>query len=146
MEITEDWLYKNATETSIKRGREIYRTQMIRPMRVEHGFVATVYGSEDYEINFRKKKDSFNVTCSCPYSLEGVCKHIVAVTLGILEDVIEESPQAVKNGLSDLEKSLDVDFFENYYEGVSAALKAEFPRERLEQNNSLRMRFLQALR
>jgi len=146
MEITEDWLYKNATESSIKRGRDIYRNQMIRPMRVEHGFVATVYGSDDYEINFRKGKDDFSVTCSCPYSFEGVCKHIVAVTLGILENVIEESPQAVKNGLSDLEKSLDVDFFKNYYEGASELIKAEFPRERLEVNNSLRMRFLQALR
>ena len=146
MDITEDWLYKNATETSITRGREIYRNQLIRPMRVEDGFVATVYGSEDYEINFRKRKTGFGVTCSCPYSLEGVCKHIVAVTLGILENVIEESPQAVKNGLSDLEKSLDADFFENYYEMASEELKVEFPRERLEQNNSLRMRFLQALR
>ncbi len=146
MEITEDWLYQNATETSLKRGREIYRTQMIRPMRVEHGFVATVYGSEDYEINFRREKDDFKVTCSCPYSFDGVCKHIVAVTLGILENVIEESPQAVKNGLSDLEKSLDVDFFAHYYEGASEKLKKEFPRERLELNNSLRMRFLQALR
>ena len=146
MEITEDWLYKNATETSLNRGREIYRNQMIRPMRIEHGFVATVYGSEDYEINFRKAKDDFSVTCSCPYSFEGVCKHIVAVTLGILENVIEESPQAVKNGLSDLEKSLDVDFFKNYYEDASEELKAEFPRERLQVNNSLRMRFLQALR
>ncbi len=146
MEITEDWLYKNATESSIKRGREIYRTQMIRPMRVEHGFVAKVYGSADYEINFKEGKDDFNVTCSCLYSFEGVCKHIVAVTLGILENAIEESPQAVKNGLSDLEKSLDARFFEKYYEEASEKMKAEFPRERLEQNNSLRMRFLQALR
>ena len=146
MEITEDWLYENATESSIKRGRDIYQNQMIRPMRVEHGFVATVYGSEDYEINFTKKKDEFSVTCTCPYSLEGVCKHIVAATFGILENVIEESPQAVKNGLSDLEKSLDVDFFKNYYDEASEELKAEFPRERLEMNNSLRMRFLQALR
>lgn len=146
MEITEDWLYKNATESSILRGREIYQNQMVRPMRVERGFVATVYGSEDYEIVFRKGTNDFSVSCSCPYSFEGVCKHIVAVTLGILENVIEESPQGVKNGLSDLEKSLDANFFENYYERASEDLKAEFPRERLETNNSLRMRFLQALR
>jgi len=146
MDITEDWLYENATERSIIKGREIYQSQMIRPMRVEHGFVATVYGSEDYEVNFRKEKDDFSTSCSCPYSFKGVCKHIVAVTLGILENVIEESPQAVKNGLSDLEKSLDINFFENYYEGASEDLKIEFPRERLEKNNSLRMRFLQALR
>ncbi|MGK0363697.1 MAG: putative Zn finger protein [Saprospiraceae bacterium] len=146
MDITEDWLYINATESSLKRGREIYRNQMIRPMRVEDGFVAMVYGAVDYEVYFRKRKTGFGVTCSCPYSFDGVCKHIVAVTLGILENVIEESPQAVKNGLSDLEKSLDVDFFEKYYEGVKDEVKAEFPREKLEHNNSLRMQFLQALR
>lgn len=146
MEITEDWLYQNATENSLKRGRDIYRNQMIRPMRVEDGFVATVYGSDDYEVVFQKKNTGFRVTCSCPYSLKGICKHIVAVALGILENEIEESPQAVKNGLSDLEKSLDNNFFENYYDGANEEVKVEFPRERLEQNNSLRMRFLQALR
>ncbi len=146
MKIPKDYLVENTTPESLKRGREIFYRQFIRPLKTKTGYNLIVHGTGDYEVDIRFADGKAVTECSCPYSGEGKCKHIVAVVLAIQDGQVDRNPSGFKTGLSDLERSNDADFLVKYYDTAPQRAKEEFERADLVTNQSLRMRFLQFVR
>ncbi|MCP4438803.1 MAG: hypothetical protein GY810_07650 [Aureispira sp.] len=59
-------------------------------------FEATVFGTEDYDVQVKMDKDQniLSSACSCPYEWSEICKHIVAVLYYVQDsEMYEQSPK-----------------------------------------------------
>lgn len=122
------------TEQSFQRGLRYFEEGRAKiteasPSRI----VATVMGTENYRVEI--DLDKFSATCSCPYDLEGYCKHIVAAFLAIdnepekVDRMMDECSEVLKKMHTLLESAEPND------------LKDFFGRE-LVANSDLRARFM----
>lgn len=85
MNLTINWLIANATETSFERGEE-YQDAVSKLQKQGNKYTATVHGTEKYKVEVVESADDIYTHCTCPYDYEGICKHIVAVGLNIVEE------------------------------------------------------------
>ncbi len=73
----------------VQRGEEYYKSKMIEELVLspDGNFTAQVFGSEDepYNILVEKNKSGevLGFSCSCPYDMGDICKHLVAVFIAI---------------------------------------------------------------
>lgn len=96
---SETAIRQHATRQSFERGQEYYHSGAVGFL-VQRGKVlsAQVEGSEiePYHVTIEFSSDEIvNALCTCPYSFEGWCKHIVATLLAGLHqpDQIEQRPE-----------------------------------------------------
>src|SRR5712691_8406682 len=84
-----------ATEMSYDRGEEYANDGAVRNLVLEgETYRAHVYGTHRYTVRLWDESGAIGSSCTCPYDWGGVCKHIVAVMLSVLEQ--QELGHAVK--------------------------------------------------
>lgn len=94
-EFDEEVIRDLATETSYDRGEAYANYGAVRNLVIEGDtYRAHVYGTHRYTVRVRDESGALGSSCTCPYDWGGVCKHIVAVMLSVLEQ--QEFGQAVK--------------------------------------------------
>lgn len=104
-EITEDIIRDLATTSSYLRGIEYFEDGEVDRVWIENGkYHAYVQGAELYKVTISGKKGNIQTTCSCPYDWEGVCKHVVAVMLTVLN---EKKAEEHKTKLQEITKLLE---------------------------------------
>lgn len=85
-EFTINTLRELANTTSFKRGQGYYRDGAVSKLKGSGGVVtARVLGSENYRVELDLNGRRLKTSCSCPYDYDGVCKHVVAVGLALLD-------------------------------------------------------------
>jgi hypothetical protein len=89
MKLTKSWLQTNAIDSSYSRGRS-YQTSVRKLKKEGDTYTAKVDGSETYTVDITESADAIHTHCTCPYDYGGICKHIVAVGLNILEGNFKE--------------------------------------------------------
>ncbi len=106
--LNEATIRRNATAESLAKGEAYYRRgSVVDLIQRDHVIQAFVEGSVAKPYQVTLGFDSGGLTsahCSCPYSFEGWCKHIVATLLTCLHqpETIEECPtlEQLLNGLN----------------------------------------------
>jgi uncharacterized Zn finger protein len=95
MAITKNWLKKVANAKSFSRGEDYY-DEVADLTKIGNVYSAVVYGTEEYEVTITDFPTSDpSADCDCPYDLDGVCKHIVAVGLNIIDGNFEEEESII---------------------------------------------------
>lgn len=89
MKLTKNWLQTNAIDSSYTRGRS-YRTSVRKLKKEGDTYTAKVDGSDTYKVEITESSEAIYTHCTCPYDYGGICKHIVAVGLNILEGNFKE--------------------------------------------------------
>jgi SWIM zinc finger len=90
MAITKNWLKKVANAKSFSKGEDYYDA-VDDLTKIGNVYSAVVYGSEEYEVTITDFPTSDpSAYCDCPYDHDGICKHIVAVSLNIVDGNFEE--------------------------------------------------------
>lgn len=80
-----------------ERGEEIYARGGVRNLTFQGNgeWEAIVLGSQAYETSIRLDGEYVaDYDCDCPYDWGPVCKHIVAMSLALLERILEEDGEA----------------------------------------------------
>lgn len=73
------------TVDSFDRGLQYHKQGRVKGLRLSGGVVsASVLGTQWYKVEINIDH-GFKSTCTCPYDLEGYCKHIVAALLALRE-------------------------------------------------------------
>lgn len=103
-----DSLKDMCTEQSFQRGLRYFQEGRVKIFKASPSCIAAIVaGSENYRVEI--DLDKFHAFCTCPYDLEGFCKHIVAAFLAIDDDkktvdsMMDESRQELKKMHSLLE-------------------------------------------
>jgi hypothetical protein len=91
MQLTQNWIQNQATAQSYARGRG-YTGEVSKLIKQGDIYTATVDGTSKYKVKIIQNNNGIEAHCNCPYELEGICKHIVAVSLNILNGQFKEMP------------------------------------------------------
>jgi uncharacterized Zn finger protein len=97
--VTESDIRALANTQSFERGEDYYHDDLVFELvRRGNDFTAKVEGSEyePYRVQVTIVNDSIIATsCTCPYDWDGICKHIVATLLAIINEpeTIVEKPE-----------------------------------------------------
>ncbi len=85
MAITKEWLKKAANTQSFSKGQGYY-DDVDELIKAGNTYSAVVLGSDDYEVSITDNPVGEPLAhCDCPYDYDGICKHIVAVGLNIID-------------------------------------------------------------
>lgn len=93
MEITTELLQSLSTAQSFERGENLYDDLCVDYLtRKGSQFMGKVEGARLYSVQVDLAGERFSATCTCPYSGEfaGLCKHIIAVGISIIEGEYDE--------------------------------------------------------
>lgn len=127
MNVTEDAIRDLCTDAVYERGENYLAEGRIRrASRFGETVTAVVSGSRDYDVRLDLSATGFDPRCSCPYDGPGVCKHAVAVLLGLADGPPDDERERIDAVL----------------EGADADALREFLRDELRTNPSLRDRLL----
>ena len=153
MKLTINWLIANATETSFERGEE-YQDAVSKLQKQGNKYTATVHGTEKYKVEVVESADDIYAHCTCPYGYEGICKHIVAVGLNIVEEnyveinsieTIEQQANPLQN--EDENEPVETDtFYEKEFLKARSDKREAFIRMLFVQDANLCRRFLSYIR
>lgn len=93
-------------EAILNRGYQYFKQGLVaEPDQIAHGeFETIVEGTDDYTVRIRLKNDTITeFSCTCPYDMGPVCKHVAAVIfelqqneLGLVKNAKKGSPVAKK--------------------------------------------------
>ncbi|MCI4667490.1 MAG: hypothetical protein MRZ79_04960 [Bacteroidia bacterium] len=76
-----------------RRGMNYYREGRLRKLiKIEQVYQAEILGSQNYFTQILFEGGEFQGYCTCPYSENKWCKHLVATALGINDEAYEEIP------------------------------------------------------
>ncbi len=122
------------TEQSFQRGQRYFEEGRVKireasPSRI----VAGVIGNDSYQVEI--DLDRFSANCSCPYDLEGYCKHIIAAFLAI-----ENEPERVDRMMSQF--SLELQSLQALLDKTDPDALCGFLLQEMQSNPSLRARFM----
>lgn len=113
-----DWFQRKI----LYRGLDYYKNHRVkRIVQVDNGYLATVDGSEDYEvfIEVNDNDEVVSMTCNCPYAKKGhYCKHEAAVLFEIYgeEEVIDdENPYEYDDEYDEDEEEYEYDYGYRHY-------------------------------
>ncbi len=134
-------------ETILKRGLSYFKKGYVsEPEEITTGvYQAIVSGSEDYTVELEIKNGQIiEHTCTCPYDMGPVCKHIASVLFYLQKDILtidpERSPKQKaqpKEKKPSLLKQVD-----EILETISHNELKQFIREQVKKNPSFRNTFL----
>ena len=89
MKLTKNWLQTNAIDSSYSRGRS-YQTSVRKLRKEGNTYTAKVDCSDTYKVEITESSDAIYTHCTCPYDHDGICKHVVAVGLNIIDGNFKE--------------------------------------------------------
>jgi hypothetical protein len=122
------------TEQSFQKGMRYFEEGRVKITWASPSLiVATVIGTDNYRVEI--DLDDFSAVCSCPYDLEGYCKHIVAAFLAI-----DNEQENVDNMMDDYSQELDK--MHALLERIEPNALNHFFRKELETHQDLRARFM----
>lgn len=79
--------FQLASPTSYRRGEEYFNDGAVEKIWLEDGvYKAIVQGTRRYTVSVCIQGEDIKTECTCPYEMEGICKHIVAAILALAED------------------------------------------------------------
>lgn len=134
-----------ATSSSYQRGLEYYQSNAVRKITCKgNTFEGTVDGSYRYRVKLEVKNGNLNFDCNCPYDMEGICKHCVALGLAILHGDFSE-PVNYLPAFEEAKIVEDATPFEESFDQASPSIKEEFLRQLLYKDVALRSQFVQFL-
>jgi choline kinase len=138
MIFTKEILRRMATLSSFERGESYYEEGHVSKITIEGTkFKATVSGSSRYKVQLDLKNGEPDFRCSCPYDLEGICKHSVALGLAVLEEGIPKTLTAEITAPTSLSEKA----FEELFSKTADSLKLGFLRQLLSQDAHLQQQF-----
>ena len=122
------------TEQSFQRGLRYFEEGRVKITEASASRIAaTVSGTDNYKVEM--DLDDFSAVCSCPYDLEGYCKHIVAAFLAI-----DNEQENVDNMMDKYSQELDK--MHALLERIEPNALNYFFRKELETHQDLRARFM----
>ena len=108
--LTQDQVQERCTAQSFKRGLEYYREGAIgNPVLLDYKLSANCQGTEVYPYRVSVEFMPTGIAtayCSCPYSWDGDCKHIVALLLTYIKT--PETVFSVDSLLTTLETKFEI--------------------------------------
>jgi uncharacterized Zn finger protein len=154
MAITKNWIEKVANAKSFSKGEDYY-DDVDDLTKIGNVYSAVVYGSEEYEVTITDYPTTDpSAYCDCPYDHDGICKHIVAVGLNIIDGNFEESNTLVLNkdeifgdskendALLEALKQLPTEtFYDDFFLKQDVLTRMNFLRQLFAQNESIRRQF-----
>jgi hypothetical protein len=152
MAITKEWLKQAALAKSFSKGEEYY-DDVDDVVKIGNSYTATVYGSEEYEVMITDiEHQSPLAECDCPYDHGGICKHIVAVALNIIDGNFEsdeeaETPSSASVSKKDTPSVIPpiqlptFTFYEEFFLKKEEALRTAFLRQLFSNDDKLRRQF-----
>ncbi len=88
-----------ANHDSYKRGEEYTDVGAVRNLVIEYDtYRAHVHGTHRYTVRVWDDEGEVEASCTCPYDWDGICKHMVAVMLTILD--CDEHDEPIRNAIS----------------------------------------------
>ncbi|WP_445738213.1 SWIM zinc finger family protein [Mariniflexile sp.] len=94
-----------------------------------------VYGSQKYAVYLINEAGELHFNCNCPYGHEGICKHLVAFALTIIDGNYKEAGQDITPTLSENE-------FKSRYSKIPSKKKLLFLKQLLDRDHDLRQQFM----
>jgi SWIM zinc finger len=131
-------------ETILKRGLDYFKQGLVNPIEeISQGkYETTVEGTEDYTVQLQIQNNTITgYSCSCPYDLGPICKHVVAVIFYMQQEELQlqKSTGNKKQGERNIKKKKTVSEQVNeLLENISEEELKEFIRKNTEQNPSFR--------
>lgn len=123
-----------ATDRSFERGEELYFSDAVRNITKKgNHYYGEVIGSRPYNVFLIDDEDDLQMGCTCPYDFGGICKHLVAFALEILDGEFEEIPEMAPYN--------DDDFKQKYSE-IDTDKKLRFLEQLLDRDNDLKQQFI----
>jgi len=96
-----------ANDNSYYRGEQYLKSGAVHKLILDGDtYRAHVYGTRRYVVEIQGDEDKLECTCTCPYDWGGICKHIVAVMLLVLQN--EENGREIES-LSPAESDIPLD-------------------------------------
>ena len=120
-----------ATNSSFEKGKDIFLSNDVQNItKTGNRYDAIVYGTRKYQVYLIDDADELHLDCNCPHNFEGICKHLVAFALKILDgDFIEtvqnRTPQRSENE------------FKSMYSKIATTKKLLFLKQLLDRDTDL---------
>jgi hypothetical protein len=145
MHLTESWLRQHCSAITFERAEAYFEANHIRKViRVDDLYRAEVKGSKLYRQVLDLSREPPALTCTCPFSGGGYCKHLIAVGLAILAgDYADASPMVVAPRS---EAAVDPALLEQVWTELPPAMQMRFLRQALNQDPSLQQAYLRYAR
>ena len=143
MAITKQWLKKAANAQSYSKG-ESYYDDVDDLIKKGDSYTAIVSGTDDYEVTITDQTEGEPSSfCDCPYNFDGICKHIVAVGLNIIDGKFDEDEEAETDLPYDKEaaKLPTTTFYDAFFLKKEESLRAAFLRQLFANEDKLRRQF-----
>jgi len=132
LEPTIEKIRRLCTSDSFERGMQYFREGRVGKLDVSGSVVtAKVRGTSNYSVEINLE-NNFKSTCTCPYDLEGYCKHIVATLIALTKDYQD----ILKRG------ELERNTFDGIFSSMSAEQLRDFLKKEFSRNKSLKDRFM----
>jgi len=143
MKLTESWLRSQSTPGSFERGQGYYKKgHVVRIIAFDGFYRGEVQGTELYHQTLDFRGAYPNLTCTCPYSSGGYCKHLIAVGLGILDGKYE-SPTELEISRNTQAEIPDMEVVSHWWEEMPEGFKLQFLEEALRTFPSWRKPFVE---
>ena len=135
-------LQRMATASSFDRGQDYYDEGAVRELTYDgESFSARVLGTYRYRITISGTQAEPHFHCSCPYDYGGICKHVVAVGLAILEGEAETGAALYEEATVVEDPAVLLSRFPSLFNQVTDSMKIQFLEQVLSQNAALRAQF-----
>ena len=100
MTVSEDTVRDLCTDAVYERGETYLAERRIRQLsRFDETITAVGSGSRDYDLTLDLSSEGFDPQCSCPYDGPGICKHAVAVLLGLSDHLLDDESERIDSVL-----------------------------------------------
>lgn len=151
MKLTKDWLREAATLSNLYQG-DGYYDEVSEIVKKKNIYTAVVSGTAVYDVQIEENDLDIDCFCTCPYEQGGICKHVVAVALNILDANFEE--EEAEEVFAHFEETVELtdyrlkdgkNFYQNVFESADDEIKAIFLKGLFEHNESLRKNFLELI-
>lgn len=95
---SEELAFSVASYSSYDKGKEYFKDGYVEKFWKEGDeYKAIVNGTHHYKVSLKFEGEKLIYNCSCPFELDGACKHIVAVILAFTSDKKNSTDTAQKN-------------------------------------------------
>lgn len=109
---SDDLAFSLSRFSSYEKGKEYFEDgQVDKIWQEENGYKSIVKGTHNYNVSLKfNDEEVLEYNCSCPYELDGACKHVVATIFAFASDknfINKSSPKKINKENLDLEKLLE---------------------------------------
>ncbi len=141
--ITHHSLEGMASPESFARGEDYYHYDSVENLVFDgQQFTAKVRGTYPYQVEISGSPADTYTHCSCPYDWGGICKHIVAVGLAILDSKFKDESDEYENTVELGSESVSLKNFSALFDRTEDITKLSFLQQLLSQNIPLKTQFV----